>query len=264
MDDYVPTVPLVPVCVRIEAPGALGDALRLALSQTPGIECVPTAADACISLGWEPGLIRERDGNSTTAVDPPRTLVLVQGLDQEAALAAVEGVVAFCHHAARVDELVAGIRAAASQRVFYSEPLGAELELGMEVARRAGSDQPQDLVQLLTAAERRVALLAASGMEWAEIADSLSVGLETVRTHRRHLYDKLEVHDRKMLRERFWAALWLPAGRRGGQRSRRKGRGGLQGGVSPAVRREVPCCSRGGPCTKDHPIVGDADGRSTG
>ena len=47
--------------------------------------------------------------------------------------------------------------------------------------------------------ELEVALLAASGLSQQEIAVRLSVSGNTVRTHIRHVYDKLGVHNRIQL-----------------------------------------------------------------
>jgi DNA-binding CsgD family transcriptional regulator len=45
----------------------------------------------------------------------------------------------------------------------------------------------------LTVAERRVAAIAASGLSNAEIASVLAVSLNTVKTHLRRVYSKLDV-----------------------------------------------------------------------
>ncbi len=48
----------------------------------------------------------------------------------------------------------------------------------------------------LTAREREVLNLLAEGYRYHEISGRLGVSLETVRTHIRHIYDKLHVHSR--------------------------------------------------------------------
>jgi len=45
----------------------------------------------------------------------------------------------------------------------------------------------------LTVAERRVATIAASGISNAEIAGVLGISLNTVKTHLRRVYSKLDV-----------------------------------------------------------------------
>lgn len=51
----------------------------------------------------------------------------------------------------------------------------------------------------LTASERRVAELAASGLTNREIAQSLFITLRTVETHLTHAYRKLDVTSREQL-----------------------------------------------------------------
>jgi DNA-binding NarL/FixJ family response regulator len=49
---------------------------------------------------------------------------------------------------------------------------------------------------MLTAREREVIELLAKGAMYKEIADQLSIGLETVRSHIKKIYDKLHAHSR--------------------------------------------------------------------
>jgi DNA-binding NarL/FixJ family response regulator len=55
---------------------------------------------------------------------------------------------------------------------------------------------------LLSEAERRVLRLIGQGLDNATIADSLSLSPNTIKTHVRHIFDKLHVSDRTQ------AALW--------------------------------------------------------
>ncbi|MBV7332637.1 response regulator transcription factor [Chloroflexi bacterium TSY] len=48
----------------------------------------------------------------------------------------------------------------------------------------------------LTAREREILLLIAQGFTNREIANHLTVSLNTIKTHRLHIYDKLDRHDR--------------------------------------------------------------------
>jgi DNA-binding NarL/FixJ family response regulator len=48
----------------------------------------------------------------------------------------------------------------------------------------------------LSKREREILDLLAQGCRYKEIADSLSIGFETVRSHVKHIYDKLQVHSR--------------------------------------------------------------------
>ena len=51
----------------------------------------------------------------------------------------------------------------------------------------------------LTGQERRVARLAATGKTNAELARQLSISVNTVETHLRHIYTKLGVQSRRQL-----------------------------------------------------------------
>lgn len=69
------------------------------------------------------------------------------------------------------------------------------------IARRvvASFQQPSSKTKALadlTRRERQVLDLLSRGFRYREIADRLEIGLETVRTHIRHVYDKLEVRSR--------------------------------------------------------------------
>jgi DNA-binding NarL/FixJ family response regulator len=72
---------------------------------------------------------------------------------------------------------------------------------GMHVLPSAGeSDYEQAGPTPLTAREADVLELLQSGSSNAEIAATLHVGVETVRTHARHIYRKLGVSSRRELR----------------------------------------------------------------
>jgi DNA-binding NarL/FixJ family response regulator len=74
---------------------------------------------------------------------------------------------------------------------------------GLHVLPPAAVDGP-DMVgpDLLTSREAEVLELLQAGRSNAEIADSLHVGVETVRTHARRIYRKLGVSNRRELRSR--------------------------------------------------------------
>jgi DNA-binding NarL/FixJ family response regulator len=66
----------------------------------------------------------------------------------------------------------------------------------------AGDGHPAAGPELLTAREADVLELLQDGRTNAEIALSLSVSIETVRTHARHIYRKLDVRTRRELQRR--------------------------------------------------------------
>jgi DNA-binding CsgD family transcriptional regulator len=119
-----------------------------------------------------------------------------------------------------------------------AEPLAAKLagELdGVGGRRRRRYDDPD----ALTAAESRVASLAAEGLPGKEIADRLSVTINTVETHLQHVYRKLTIRSQRELM-RLAAAGKLPlAGARGksAARSERRSEAAAAPAQSPTRAR---------------------------
>ncbi|HMJ02447.1 MAG TPA: helix-turn-helix transcriptional regulator, partial [Conexibacter sp.] len=73
---------------------------------------------------------------------------------------------------------------------------------GLHVLRRTDADVdplPSQGPELLTAREASVLELLQAGRSNGEIAAALHVGVETVRTHARHIYRKLGVRSRREL-----------------------------------------------------------------
>jgi DNA-binding CsgD family transcriptional regulator len=102
----------------------------------------------------------------------------------------------------------------ANQRCAARDPLRA----GLELADRCGATSLQERARIellitgarprrtmlsgaeaLTAAERRVAELAAQGATNPEIAQALFVTINTVEGHLRHAYQKLSINSRRQL-----------------------------------------------------------------
>ena len=116
-------------------------------------------------------------------------------------------------HARALVELGAALRRA-NQRTAAREPLRAGLDLAYRcgatrLAERARAElltagaRPRRRaltgLEALTASERRVAELAATGMSNSEIAQALFVTLNTVEGHLRHAYQKLSISSRGQL-----------------------------------------------------------------
>lgn len=122
-------------------------------------------------------------------------------------------------HARALVELGAAQRRA-NQRTAAREPLRAGLDLAhrcgaTRLAERARSElaatgakprrQLFSGVEALTASERRVAEMAATGMSSPQIAQALFVTLNTVETHLRHTYQKLAINRREQLADALHA-----------------------------------------------------------
>jgi DNA-binding CsgD family transcriptional regulator len=129
------------------------------------------------------------------------------------AVAALDGSPARLEHARALVELGAAMRRAGS-RADAREPLKAGLSLArhcgaVPLVERAYDElsaagaRPRKIVrtgtEALTASERRVARLAASGMTNREIAQSLFVTIKTVEFHLGQAYRKLGISSREQL-----------------------------------------------------------------
>jgi len=87
-------------------------------------------------------------------------------------------------------ELVDGIRAANSGSVYFSFEAGKIYKATLEKQ----SQQP-----VLTKREKEVARLIAEGLTNAQISRQLFISIETVDTHRKNLYTKLNVNNTAMM-----------------------------------------------------------------
>jgi two-component system response regulator NreC len=90
-------------------------------------------------------------------------------------------------------ELIAAIRAVAQGDAFFS-PAMARTLVEHYVEKMAGGDaHPSDE---LTSREREILQLVAEGHTNSDIAEILGISGKTVKTHRLHLMQKLDLHDR--------------------------------------------------------------------
>jgi two-component system response regulator NreC len=92
-------------------------------------------------------------------------------------------------------ELVTAVKAAARHESFFSPTMAAML-LDDYRMHLASEDNDNDL---LTDREREVLQLIAEGKTNGEIAELLVVSIKTVQTHRAHIMEKLDMHDRTEL-----------------------------------------------------------------
>ena len=53
-----------------------------------------------------------------------------------------------------------------------------------------------DEVDILTPKEKEILKALAKGLRYKEIANEMNIGIETVRTHARKIYEKLQVQSR--------------------------------------------------------------------
>jgi RNA polymerase sigma factor (sigma-70 family) len=64
------------------------------------------------------------------------------------------------------------------------------------IANFHGSKKANEYLELLSEREREILELLSRGFRYKEIADKLSLSVETIRTHIRNIYLKLQVSSR--------------------------------------------------------------------
>jgi two-component system response regulator NreC len=97
---------------------------------------------------------------------------------------------------AAATELVAAVRAAARAESYFSPAIASLL---LDDYRARLRHQNGDGADDLTEREREVLQLVAEGHTSQEIAELLTLSIKTVQTHRAHIMEKLDVHDRTEL-----------------------------------------------------------------
>lgn len=140
-----------------------------------------------------PVLSGDRATAEIIARDPAvRVVVLTTYETDEQILTAIEaGAVGYLLKASPEDELLAGVRSAARGEVALAPSIAAML-----VRRVAAPAGAQAATPALTARERQVLALVASGHSNRSIAGELFVSEATVKTHLIHVFEKLGVSDR--------------------------------------------------------------------
>ena len=98
-------------------------------------------------------------------------------------------------------ELLQAIEQVQAGGAPMSMPIARKLVGYFQQTMPGGSD-----VEDLTEREQEILTQLAKGLQYKEIADNLGIKLETVRSHIKHIYDKLHVRSRteatvKFLRE---------------------------------------------------------------
>ena len=91
-------------------------------------------------------------------------------------------------------ELVAAVEAVHHGGVFLHPPMAKRLV--EEYLARIGSGEERAAHAMLTRRERQILALIGAGNTNQEIADQLSLSVNTVQAHRSHIIDKLNLHSR--------------------------------------------------------------------
>jgi DNA-binding NarL/FixJ family response regulator len=187
--------------------------LRSILDAEPGLDVVGEAADgreACNLVdSLEPDVVlmdvrmRPMDGITATrkitgsaqTVDRPRVIVLTTFEQDEYVFGALRaGASGFLLKRTPPEQLVDAIRIVADGEALLTPE--ATRRLVADFAKQNGAPAARDAMDWLTPREREVLVLVARGLSNREIASSLTVSLETIKTHVKRIFTKIGVHDR--------------------------------------------------------------------
>ena len=181
--------------------------LRTALDGSNDLEVVAEAGDgpggleaiaehrpdvAVVDIGL-PGL----DGIEVTRrarIASPRTriaILTVQDLETEILAALAAGADAYSLKTSPLDRIVAAIRTAADGGAYFDPQIARVV-----MAQVGGARPAPDTASPLTPRETEILRLIAAGRGNAEIAESLYIGLGTVKGHIRDILEKLAAADR--------------------------------------------------------------------
>lgn len=185
---------------------------KMVLGAEPDIDIVGEASDGVEAFELTRRLVPDvvlmdirmprRDGVTATsdiveASLKTRVLVLTTfDLDEYVVGALRAGAAGFLTKDAPAGDLVEGIRTVHRGGAVVAPHILTTLLGRLAENHRAEDDTTPALVSSLTSREREVLMLLAKGLTNAEIADALTVGETTVKTHVGHLLTKLGVRDR--------------------------------------------------------------------
>lgn len=128
------------------------------------------------------------------ATELPQVRILILTMHEEEAFffeALQAGAAGYLLKGAPSEELLRALRAVHEGGVYLSPKLAGEL------VRTYLDHQPQPpLDGPLTPREREILALIAQGLTNHDIAEQLTLSINTVKTHRLHIYRKLDLHDR--------------------------------------------------------------------
>jgi len=188
--------------------------LRSILDAEQGLDVVGEAADgreACNLVdSLEPDVVlmdvrmRPMDGITATrtitsdahSLDRPRVIVLTTFDHDEYVFGALRaGASGFLLKRTPAEELVDAIRVVAEGEALLTPEATKRLVADFAKQNHAPSEA-RDAMHWLTPREREVLVLIAHGLTNGEIASSLNVSLETIKTHVKRIFTKIGVHDR--------------------------------------------------------------------
>ncbi len=187
--------------------------LRLILESEPDIEVVGEAANGLeaveaakkldpdvvlmdVQMPVKNGLEATREIVALRRTDSSRVLILTTfELDEYVYEALRAGASGFLLKRAPAADLISAIRVVAAGEALLAPSVTRRL-IDHFASRPAPRGQDLSQLKTLTDREREVLELIAHGLSNAEVADRLYLTEGTVKTHVKHIFEKLEVRDR--------------------------------------------------------------------
>ena len=149
-----------------------------------------------VQMPVKDGLAATREIAALGRTETSRVIILTTfELDDYVYEALRAGASGFLLKRAPAADLIAGIRVVASGEALLAPSVTRRL-IDQFASRPAPRGQDVAVLKTLTDREREVFELIAQGLSNAEIADGLVLTEGTVKTHVKHVFDKLEVRDR--------------------------------------------------------------------
>lgn len=186
----------------------LREGLRMVLEAQPGVRVVGEADDGREALQMveelEPAIVvmdlampNLNGADATRQIKKrfPMTRVIILTMHEDRQYLAQivgAGAIGAVLKRAAATELVAAVNAAARGDSYYSPTIAKMMEEDYRFYRAVQGQEPETL----TEREREVLQMIAEGRTNREIADLLQLSIKTVQTHRAHLMEKLDAHDR--------------------------------------------------------------------
>jgi len=188
--------------------------LRTILLSEPGFDVVGEAATGAEAIAMVPqhqpdvvlmdvrlpdidgiGVTQQILGGEPTASDKPRVIVLTTfDHDQYAYRSLQAGASGFLLKRTRAEDLIDAVRTVAEGNAL---PVSPKTRALIEAFAQSSEERRSAAVrESLTPRECEVLVLVARGLSNAEIADALSLSVETIRTHVKRVYMKCGVRDR--------------------------------------------------------------------
>ena len=187
--------------------------IRLILESEPDIEVVGEAANGVeavdatkrldpevilmdVQMPVKDGLAATREIAALGRTESSRVIILTTfELDEYVYEALRAGASGFLLKRARAADLVAGVRVVAAGEALLAPSVTRRL-LDHFASGPSPSSRNLSLLKTLTEREREVFELIAQGRSNSEIADGLFLTEGTVKTHVKHIFEKLDVRDR--------------------------------------------------------------------